>query len=136
MSRAGRSLTDVRGVKPLDHEIGARMRARRRELSMSQQEVADALGLSFQQIQKYERGGNRISASTLVEIAKLLRCGPEVLLGTAQTAGEIDWSRFRDSGAQDAAAAFSTIGNPSWRKAALDLLRELGRPSPSHEKDI
>ena len=71
MSRAARSLTDVRGVKPLDHEIGARMRARRRELSMSQQEVADALGLSFQQIQKYERGGNRISASTLVEIAKL-----------------------------------------------------------------
>ena len=117
----------VRRAKPLDQEIGARMRARRRELGITQQQVGVALGLTFQQVQKYERGGNRISASTLVEIAKLLRCGPEVLLGTAETPGEIDWSRFRNSGAQDAAAAFSAIRNPVWQRAALDLLREMAR---------
>ena len=109
------------------------MRARRRELGVSQQAVAEALGLSFQQVQKYERGGNRISASTLVEVAKVLGCAPEVLLGTAGSSGEIDWSRFRDSGAQDAAAAFSAIKSPRLRRAALHLLRELRRQETLHD---
>jgi transcriptional regulator with XRE-family HTH domain len=87
--------------------------------------VADALGMSFQQVQKYERGANRVSASTLVQIARVLQCGPEVLLGTSEVSGEIDWSRFRDSGAQDAVAAFSAIKSPALRKAMLDILREL-----------
>ena len=133
MSGPRESPTHVKGAKPLDQDIGARIRARRRDLAISQQDLANALGMSFQQIQKYERGGNRISASTLVEIARILQCGPEVLLGTAQTAGEIDWSRFRDSRAQDAAAAFNAIRNRVWQKAALDLLRELARQEPSHE---
>ena len=56
----------------IDAAIGARIRSRRLELGISQQELAAAVGLSFQQVQKYERGANRVSASTLWEIAETL----------------------------------------------------------------
>lgn len=55
-----------------DRMVGARILARRRQLGMSQSELAEKLGLSFQQIQKYERGANRVSASTLHRIAAIL----------------------------------------------------------------
>jgi transcriptional regulator with XRE-family HTH domain len=57
---------------PVDVHVGRRVRLRRRELGVSQAWLADRLGLTFQQIQKYERGANRISASKLYAIAKLL----------------------------------------------------------------
>lgn len=60
------------GAHDVDVEVGLRIRARRRELSISQETLAEALGVSFQQIQKYERGGNRVSASRLWEIARVL----------------------------------------------------------------
>lgn len=52
-------------ANPVDVHVGARIRERRRELGLSQQGLADHLGLTFQQIQKYERGANRVSASVL-----------------------------------------------------------------------
>ena len=55
-----------------DKRVGARILARRRQLGMSQSELARRLNLSFQQIQKYERGTNRVSASTLHRIAHIL----------------------------------------------------------------
>ncbi|WP_293366472.1 helix-turn-helix transcriptional regulator [Phenylobacterium sp.] len=58
----------------LDVAIGQRIRERRRSLSLSQSGLAEAVGVTFQQIQKYERGANRISFSRLVEIAGALRC--------------------------------------------------------------
>ena len=57
----------------LELSIGARLRARRRQLGLSQSDLAEKLGVSFQQVQKYERGSNRISASKLYEIARTLR---------------------------------------------------------------
>jgi transcriptional regulator with XRE-family HTH domain len=54
---------------PVDLHVGARIRARRQVLDQSQQQLADALGITFQQVQKYERGANRVSASKLWEIA-------------------------------------------------------------------
>jgi transcriptional regulator with XRE-family HTH domain len=60
------------GVDPVDLHVGARIRMRRRFIGMSQQSLADALGLTFQQVQKYERGSNRVSASKLFEIAGAL----------------------------------------------------------------
>lgn len=56
----------------VDVHVGARMRQRRSLLGMSQTKVADAVGLTFQQIQKYERGSNRIGSSRLFEFAKVL----------------------------------------------------------------
>ena len=63
------------GPHRLDVAIGQRVRERRRAIGMSQQELAEQLDVSFQQVQKYERGANRISFSRLVEVAGALRCG-------------------------------------------------------------
>lgn len=59
-------------VHPVDVIVGKRIRLRRSALSISQTELAERLGLTFQQIQKYERGSNRVSCSRLVELSKAL----------------------------------------------------------------
>lgn len=68
------------GPDPIDVQVGVRIRALRRLTGMSQDTLATKLGLSFQQVQKYEQGTNRVSASMLVKTARALRCAPEELL--------------------------------------------------------
>lgn len=62
-----------RNPNPIDIHVGARTRLRRKMMGLSQDTLAKALGLTFQQVQKYERGTNRISASKLYETARVLR---------------------------------------------------------------
>ena len=57
---------------PIDRHVGARVRMRRMLAGVSQEKLGEALGLTFQQVQKYEKGANRISASRLQQIAKML----------------------------------------------------------------
>lgn len=65
--------SDARTANPIDEHVGRRIRMRRKLLNMSQTELGDALGLTFQQVQKYERGANRVSASKLYETARTLK---------------------------------------------------------------
>src|ERR1051325_8992839 len=58
---------------PIDKHVGSRVRMRRMMLSMSQEKLGDALGLTFQQVQKYEKGANRIGASRLQQISSILQ---------------------------------------------------------------
>src|SRR5947207_15749841 len=58
---------------PIDKHVGSRVRMRRMMLSMSQEKLGDALSLTFQQVQKYEKGANRIGASRLQQIAHILQ---------------------------------------------------------------
>jgi transcriptional regulator with XRE-family HTH domain len=58
---------------PTDKHVGSRVRMRRMMLSMSQEKLGDALGLTFQQVQKYEKGTNRIGASRLQQISQILQ---------------------------------------------------------------
>ena len=58
---------------PTDKHVGSRVRMRRMMLGMSQEKLGDALGLTFQQVQKYEKGTNRIGASRLQQIAHILQ---------------------------------------------------------------
>jgi transcriptional regulator with XRE-family HTH domain len=58
---------------PIDKHVGSRVRMRRMMLSMSQEKLGDALGLTFQQVQKYEKGTNRIGASWLQQISNILQ---------------------------------------------------------------
>ena len=60
------------GIGPIDAHVGARIGARRRLLQLSQKELADRLGITFQQVQKYEKGVNRIGAGRLYSIASIL----------------------------------------------------------------
>jgi transcriptional regulator with XRE-family HTH domain len=58
---------------PIDRHVGSRVRMRRMMLNMSQEKLGDALGLTFQQVQKYEKGANRIGASRLQQISQILQ---------------------------------------------------------------
>ncbi len=62
-----------RGPDPIDKHVGSRVRQRRQELGLSQEKLGDALGLTFQQVQKYEKGTNRVSASRLQHLSRILK---------------------------------------------------------------
>ena len=62
-----------RSANPTDKHVGSRLRMRRLMLDMSQTDIADALGLTFQQVQKYEKGANRVSASRLQHLSQILQ---------------------------------------------------------------
>lgn len=67
-----RRAASIDGPDPIDVHVGQRMRLRRTMLGKSQDQIARALGVSFQQVQKYERGTNRISASRLFDVSRFL----------------------------------------------------------------
>jgi ribosome-binding protein aMBF1 (putative translation factor) len=73
--------SDRTGPHPLDVALGERIRRRRREIGISQGELAGRLGITFQQVQKYEHATNRVSFSRLVEIARALNCGVMDIVG-------------------------------------------------------
>jgi transcriptional regulator with XRE-family HTH domain len=71
------ALVTTKVSNPIDKYVGSRVRMRRLMLDMSQTKLGDALGLTFQQVQKYEKGSNRISASRLQQMANILRVSIE-----------------------------------------------------------
>jgi transcriptional regulator with XRE-family HTH domain len=86
-------LVETRLPNPVDLHVGARIRLRRRMQGVSQEKLADALGLTFQQVQKYERGANRVSASKLYEIASALHAPVSYFFdGLADPAGDAETS--------------------------------------------
>ena len=70
--RRQRRRVSVDGPRPVDVHVGSRLRLRRTLLGISQEKLGDAVSLTFQQIQKYERGANRIGASRLFEFSRIL----------------------------------------------------------------
>ena len=71
--RAGKlSTSTVKNPQPVDRHVGARVRMRRMMVGMSQEKLGEACGITFQQIQKYEKGTNRMGASRLHHIARVL----------------------------------------------------------------
>jgi len=110
---------------PVDVHVGARVRQRRALLGMSQTNLADAVGLTFQQIQKYERGFNRIGSSRLYEFAKILNVPvsyffeempANVLLGRALP------MRAR-KGLGEAGTPFSPDSDPMIKRETFELVR-------------
>ena len=74
---------------PTDKHVGARVRMRRMMLGMSQEKLGDSLGLTFQQVQKYEKGANRIGASRLQQISHILQVPVSFFFeGAPQTPGQ------------------------------------------------
>jgi transcriptional regulator with XRE-family HTH domain len=88
----GGASEEAEGPHPIDRHVGLRIRMRRKELGISQERLAEALGLTFQQVQKYERAANRVSASKLWEIARALNTSVAYFYdGVAGAgAGEVD----------------------------------------------
>jgi transcriptional regulator with XRE-family HTH domain len=115
----------------LELAIGARMRTRRRQLGLSQSELADKLGVSFQQVQKYERGANRVAASTLVTASQALGTTVAWLVGEEPSGREDDEDVFRAlarPGALEILQAFNAVAELPARMALVALVREIASP--------
>jgi transcriptional regulator with XRE-family HTH domain len=80
--------TSTRSTTAVDTHVGQKIRARRILLQMSQTDVANALGITFQQIQKYERGANRVGASRLQQLSDALGVSPFYFFDGAPTVGK------------------------------------------------
>tara|TARA_R100000149_G_C5791696_1_gene82950 strand:+ start:223 stop:627 length:405 start_codon:yes stop_codon:yes gene_type:complete len=114
----------------MDIALGAAVRIRRRTIGMSQEALAEQCGVSFQQIQKYENGANRISFSHLVQIARALRCRVTDLLDVLDTPDEepsVDLdllSRMRTPGALELLTVYEQLPQDA-RTALVSFLRIL-----------
>lgn len=121
---------------PIDIHVGLRIRLRRKELGVSQERLAEAIGLTFQQVQKYERAANRVSASKLYEMARALETSTayffEGLADTATAAvgdepgGQAHLQAFLlTPEGVELASAFPRIHPPRLRRRILDLVRAM-----------
>src|SRR5512137_2314224 len=81
---------------PIDKHVGSRVRMRRMMLGMSQEKLGDALGLTFQQVQKYEKGLNRIGASRLQQISKTLSVPPSFFFEGAPSLDPVSGNGFAE----------------------------------------
>lgn len=124
------SEVSTKAPDPMDIALGAAVRIRRRTIGMSQEALAEQCGVSFQQVQKYENGANRISFSRLVQIARALRCRVVDLMDVLdtpdrETTGDLDLlTRLRTPGAVELLAAYERL-EPDARAALVAFLRTL-----------
>jgi transcriptional regulator with XRE-family HTH domain len=109
--------------------VGLRIRLRRKEMGVSQERLAEALGITFQQVQKYERGANRVSASKLWEIAAALKTPVSYfydgLADRDSLGGERDAAQdfMLTSEGLELMAAFPRIVEPAIRRKIVELIR-------------
>jgi len=127
---------DEKHPNPIDLHVGGKVRLRRKFLGLSQESLADHIGLTFQQVQKYERGANRISASKLFEIAAILKKPVEYFFAgysEAELAEDFNESESEKSIHEflmtpegvELAASFPRIQSPKHRRKILELVRSL-----------
>jgi transcriptional regulator with XRE-family HTH domain len=131
---------------PIDVHVGSRIRLRRTLLGMSQERLGEALGLTFQQVQKYERGVNRVGASRLFDLSRVLDVPisfffddmPDSLAATY--GGQVSrratgFSDMQDGFTDDAlnrretlelVRAYYRITDPAVRKRVFDLIKSMG----------
>ncbi len=150
MARGEPFLGAGRETRPLsiDVHVGSRIRLRRTLLGISQQHLGEALGITFQQVQRYERGVNRVGASRLFDLSRVLDVPisfffddmPDSLTSTygGQTSRRAtEYSELRDSFADDALSrretlqlvrAYYRIIDPALRKRVFDLIKSMGSP--------
>ncbi|XUY29922.1 helix-turn-helix domain-containing protein (plasmid) [Agrobacterium sp. rho-8.1] len=132
---------------PIDAEVGARIRSQRRALGLSQGKLAEALGITFQQVQKYEKGTNRVGASRLQNLANVLRVPVGYFFyGYArQTAGSEtrtlldahrDLAAFLESvEGRELNAAFSKIESSVVRKRVVVLVKTIASSFPGETSE-
>ena len=122
---------------PTDKHVGSRVRMRRMMLGMSQEKLGDALDLTFQQVQKYDKGTNRIGASRLQQISNILQVPVALFFeGAPNLQGETGVLREAPSPAYVAdflasseglalTKAFSRIKNAKLRRRIVDLVEQI-----------
>jgi len=134
-------------ANPIDAQVGNRVRLRRMLIGMSQEKLGELLGLTFQQVQKYEKGVNRIGAGRLFQVSRILSVPidyfyegvvdqlPNPAAGFAEDAANPPVMEFLSSGeGLQLSLAFMRIKEAKVRKRVLDLVKSLAN-EPGDEKD-
>lgn len=133
---------------PVDGHVGSRVRMRRTLLGLSQEKLGDALGLTFQQVQKYERGANRIGASRLYQISRILdvpvsfffeeMAEPEagtpegIAIGLAEGADKFDHDPMAKRETLELVRGYYKITDPRVRRRVFELVKALGKTTRAH----
>jgi transcriptional regulator with XRE-family HTH domain len=125
-----------RRANPIDVHVGSRVRLRRMLLGMSQEKLGEHLGLTFQQIQKYEKGINRIGASRLFDLSRVLAVPVQFFYEELPVAGGEKAAGFAERPAESYAVeflgsreglelnkAFARISDPRVRRSIVELVR-------------
>jgi transcriptional regulator with XRE-family HTH domain len=123
---------------PIDVHVGSRVRLRRMMLSMSQEKLGESLGITFQQIQKYEKGTNRIGASRLQHIARVLsvpvsyffedapgQLEGSTAAGLAETSASFVVDFLSSTEGLQLNRAFIRVKDPKVRRRIIDLIRAM-----------
>ncbi|MFN3077551.1 MAG: helix-turn-helix domain-containing protein [Alphaproteobacteria bacterium] len=130
---------------PIDVHVGGRVRLRRTLLGMSQEKLGDAIGLTFQQVQKYERGANRIGASRLWDLSRVLDVpvsfffddmveattsqSPRMLSGMTEEPSSFDADPMTKRETLELVRAYYRISDPQVRKRVFELAKALASAS-------
>jgi len=141
MQQQTRRLGRRKGDKPnpIDVHVGSRVRLRRNMLGLSQEKLGEAIGLTFQQVQKYERGANRIGASRLHDLSRVLDVpvsfffddmdpvrAPAIPAGFSEPAAEsFDSDPLRRRETVELVSAYYRIDDPGLRRRLFELARAL-----------
>ena len=131
-------MSNERRSTPVDAYVGRRIKQRREDMKMSQERLADMMGISFQQVQKYERGLNRVGASRLFQLCGIMGVestfffdglAPEPVLGMAKPAPESDTlstaALLAAPGALNLLADYARLKSTGQRKKVLELIKLL-----------
>jgi transcriptional regulator with XRE-family HTH domain len=141
-----RTRLDQEGPNPVDTFVGTKVKSRRLMLGLSQEELAKSIGLTFQQVQKYERGTNRISVSRLVDISRALKAPLEYFIdGTLALGGvkKASYNRGFGESKQEAlepdpmtrkdvtelVRAYQSIQTPQLKKQLLEMAKAMAKSS-------
>jgi transcriptional regulator with XRE-family HTH domain len=124
----------TKAPNPIDRHVGTRLRMRRVQAGLSQEKLGEALGITFQQVQKYEKGTNRIGASRLQLAAKVLNVPVNFFFEGSDAGAELQ-PELADSGPDDSVASFARtaegvqlisaflrVKEPKLRKKIIDLI--------------
>ena len=133
-------------ANPVDAQVGSRVRLRRMLIGMSQERLGELLGLTFQQVQKYEKGVNRIGAGRLFDVARIL--GVPIDYFYESVAGQLGGRGFSENESSppvmefvssgeglQLSLAFMRIKDPKVRKRVLDLVKSLAEEKEDDGED-
>jgi transcriptional regulator with XRE-family HTH domain len=127
-------MNDERAANAIDKKLGQRVRTRRLEIGMSQEKLAELLGVTFQQVQKYEKGVNRIAASRLHDIAASLDVpiakffeglGGRATAGVAETSRDYIDDALATPEGSELMSLFASIKSHKVRRQVVELVKAL-----------
>jgi len=137
---AASAVANKKSPNSVDRHVGARIRMRRLMLTLSQTQLGDALGLTFQQVQKYEKGTNRVGASRLQHIASILQV-PVSFFFEEIPINRTEPTQISDTPSPESVTAFvstteglklirafTTIKNTTLRRCIVHLVEQIARP--------